>query len=157
MHPLMQAEGLSLTEAYQRVCRDVPLRRPASPEEIAEACQFSVHRRPPSSAALRWSPTAGPVSSMFPLWRLPNALLCSGAPMTSEAVFIRSARWPMVLRRTVTCWLPPACPQAKTLPFMSPGASRSSWLSKMSRRCWNGKRAPAGDRPAPGHSVYRLP
>ncbi|HHM1298827.1 TPA: SDR family oxidoreductase [Klebsiella pneumoniae] len=40
MHPLMQAEGLSLTEAYQRVCRDVPLRRPASPEEIAEACQF---------------------------------------------------------------------------------------------------------------------
>ena len=40
MHPLMQAEGLSLTEAYQRVCRDVPLRRPASPEEIAQACQF---------------------------------------------------------------------------------------------------------------------
>ena len=40
MLPLMQAEGLSLTEAYQRVCRDVPLRRPASPEEIAEACQF---------------------------------------------------------------------------------------------------------------------
>ena len=38
--PLMQAEGLSLAEAYQRVCRDVPLRRPASPEEIAEACQF---------------------------------------------------------------------------------------------------------------------
>ncbi len=37
--------------------------------------------------------------------------------MTSEAVFIRSARWPMVLRRTVTCWLPPACPQAKTLPL----------------------------------------
>ncbi|QBE73261.1 SDR family oxidoreductase [Klebsiella pneumoniae] len=40
MRPLMQAEGLSLAEAYQRVCRDVPLRRPASPEEIAEACQF---------------------------------------------------------------------------------------------------------------------
>lgn len=40
MHPLMQAEGLSLAEAYQRVCRDVPLRRPASPEEIAQACQF---------------------------------------------------------------------------------------------------------------------
>ncbi|MCS5880454.1 SDR family oxidoreductase [Klebsiella variicola subsp. variicola] len=40
MRPLMEAEGLSLTEAYQRVCRDVPLRRPASPEEIAEACQF---------------------------------------------------------------------------------------------------------------------
>lgn len=40
MLPLMQAEGLSLTEAYQRVCRDVPLRRPASPEEIAEVCQF---------------------------------------------------------------------------------------------------------------------
>jgi NAD(P)-dependent dehydrogenase (short-subunit alcohol dehydrogenase family) len=30
MLPLMQAEGLSLTEAYQRVCRDVPLRRPAT-------------------------------------------------------------------------------------------------------------------------------
>ncbi|HCM4046332.1 TPA: SDR family oxidoreductase, partial [Klebsiella quasipneumoniae subsp. quasipneumoniae] len=40
MLPLMQAEGLSLTEAYQRVCRDVPLRRPASPVEIAEVCQF---------------------------------------------------------------------------------------------------------------------
>lgn len=40
MRPLMQAEGLSLTEAYQRVCRDVPLRRPASPEEIARASQF---------------------------------------------------------------------------------------------------------------------
>ncbi len=40
MLPLMQTEGLSLTEAYQRVCRDVPLRRPASPAEIAEACQF---------------------------------------------------------------------------------------------------------------------
>ncbi|HCT6827699.1 TPA: SDR family oxidoreductase, partial [Klebsiella pneumoniae] len=40
MRPLMQAEGLSLTEAYQRVCRDVPLRRPASPEEIAQASQF---------------------------------------------------------------------------------------------------------------------
>ena len=31
MIPLMQEHGLSLTEAYQRVCRDVPLRRPASP------------------------------------------------------------------------------------------------------------------------------
>ncbi|HDH0713542.1 TPA: SDR family oxidoreductase [Klebsiella aerogenes] len=40
MIPLMQEHGLSLTEAYQRVCRDVPLRRPASPEEIARACQF---------------------------------------------------------------------------------------------------------------------
>ncbi|MDT9988483.1 SDR family oxidoreductase [Klebsiella pneumoniae] len=40
MIPLMQEHGLSLTEAYQRVCRDVPLRRPASPEEIAQACQF---------------------------------------------------------------------------------------------------------------------
>ena len=48
--PLMQAEGLSLTEAYQRVCRDVPLRRPASPEEIAEACQFLCS---PQAARLR--------------------------------------------------------------------------------------------------------
>lgn len=40
MLPLMQAERLSLAEAYQRVCRDVPLRRAASPEEIALACQF---------------------------------------------------------------------------------------------------------------------
>ena len=40
MIPLMQEHGLSLAEAYQRVCRDVPLRRPASPEEIAQACQF---------------------------------------------------------------------------------------------------------------------
>ncbi|QGN39654.1 SDR family NAD(P)-dependent oxidoreductase [Klebsiella oxytoca] len=40
MIPLMQAEGLSLAEAYQRVCRDVPLRRAASSEEIAQACRF---------------------------------------------------------------------------------------------------------------------
>ena len=40
MQPLMQAQNLSLDEAYRLVCRDVPLRRPASPLEIARVCQF---------------------------------------------------------------------------------------------------------------------
>lgn len=40
MRPLMQAQNLNLKEAYRRVCRDVPLRRPASPLEIAQVCQF---------------------------------------------------------------------------------------------------------------------
>ena len=40
MQPLMQAQNLSLDEAYRLVCRDVPLKRPASPQEIAQACQF---------------------------------------------------------------------------------------------------------------------
>lgn len=40
MQPLMDAQGISLEQAYQLVCRDVPLRRPASAQEIALACQF---------------------------------------------------------------------------------------------------------------------
>ncbi|WP_434643562.1 SDR family NAD(P)-dependent oxidoreductase [Klebsiella sp. I138] len=40
MQPLMAAQGLSLEQAYRQVCRDVPLRRPASAQEIALACQF---------------------------------------------------------------------------------------------------------------------
>lgn len=36
MQPLMDAQGISL----EQVCRDVPLRRPASAQEIALACQF---------------------------------------------------------------------------------------------------------------------
>lgn len=40
MQPLMAAHGLSLDEAYRQVCRDVPLRRPATPLEIAQACQY---------------------------------------------------------------------------------------------------------------------
>jgi hypothetical protein len=33
MQPLMAAQGISLEQAYQQVCRDVPLRRPASAQE----------------------------------------------------------------------------------------------------------------------------
>lgn len=40
MQPLMARHGISLDEAYARVCADVPLRRPASPDEIAEVCAF---------------------------------------------------------------------------------------------------------------------
>uniref|UniRef100_UPI0035C7267C SDR family NAD(P)-dependent oxidoreductase n=1 Tax=Serratia quinivorans TaxID=137545 RepID=UPI0035C7267C len=40
MQPLMAAHQLTLEQAYQRVCRDVPLRRPASAEEIAGICRF---------------------------------------------------------------------------------------------------------------------
>ncbi|MEF3100967.1 SDR family NAD(P)-dependent oxidoreductase [Raoultella terrigena] len=40
MQPLMAAQGISLEQAYQQACRDVPLRRPASPQEIALACRF---------------------------------------------------------------------------------------------------------------------
>ncbi|QGH60722.1 SDR family NAD(P)-dependent oxidoreductase [Serratia proteamaculans] len=40
MQPLMAAYQLTLEQAYQRVCRDVPLRRPASAEEIAGICRF---------------------------------------------------------------------------------------------------------------------
>ncbi|CAI2790758.1 D-beta-hydroxybutyrate dehydrogenase [Serratia grimesii] len=40
MLPLMAAHQLTLEQAYQHVCRDVPLRRPASAEEIAGICRF---------------------------------------------------------------------------------------------------------------------
>lgn len=40
MQPLMAAQGISLEQAYRQVCRDVPLRRPASAHEIALTCQF---------------------------------------------------------------------------------------------------------------------
>ncbi|WP_260515186.1 SDR family NAD(P)-dependent oxidoreductase [Serratia fonticola] len=40
MQPLMAAHNLTLEQAYQHVCRDVPLRRPASAHEIAQVCRF---------------------------------------------------------------------------------------------------------------------
>jgi meso-butanediol dehydrogenase / (S,S)-butanediol dehydrogenase / diacetyl reductase len=40
MQPLMRQHGYTLDEAYECVTRDVPLRRAASPEEIAAVCQF---------------------------------------------------------------------------------------------------------------------
>ncbi|WP_129543646.1 SDR family NAD(P)-dependent oxidoreductase [Serratia sp. 1D1416] len=40
MQLLMDAHHISLAQAYRMVCRDVPLRRPASAEEIARACRF---------------------------------------------------------------------------------------------------------------------
>ncbi|NYH14400.1 SDR family NAD(P)-dependent oxidoreductase [Paraburkholderia bryophila] len=40
MAPLMQHYDESLDAAYRRVCADVPLRRPASAEEIAGVCEF---------------------------------------------------------------------------------------------------------------------
>ena len=40
MQPLMQRYDESLDAAYQRVCADVPLRRPAQAEEIAGVCEF---------------------------------------------------------------------------------------------------------------------
>ncbi|UGA37115.1 SDR family oxidoreductase [Chromobacterium haemolyticum] len=40
MRPLMAAHGEDLEAAYRRVTADVPLRRPATPEEIAAICRF---------------------------------------------------------------------------------------------------------------------
>lgn len=40
MAPLMAQHGCSLEQAYAAVCADVPLRRPATPAEIAEVCVF---------------------------------------------------------------------------------------------------------------------
>ncbi|OLY73900.1 3-oxoacyl-ACP reductase [Pseudomonas sp. ATCC PTA-122608] len=40
MQPLMDFHGVTLQNAYDRVCADVPLRRPASAEEIARVCRF---------------------------------------------------------------------------------------------------------------------
>lgn len=40
MQPLMAAQRLTLDEAYAWVTRDVPLRRAATPAEIAEVCTF---------------------------------------------------------------------------------------------------------------------
>jgi len=42
MQPLMQRYGDSLDEAYARVTAEVPLRRAASPEEIAAVCRFLI-------------------------------------------------------------------------------------------------------------------
>lgn len=40
MEPLMAQHQCTLDEAYQRVCRDVPLQRPATAAEIALSCRF---------------------------------------------------------------------------------------------------------------------
>ena len=40
MQPLMAFYDETLQQAYDRVCADVPLRRPASAEEIAKVCRF---------------------------------------------------------------------------------------------------------------------
>ncbi|MGA8134097.1 MAG: SDR family oxidoreductase [Pseudomonas gingeri] len=40
MQPLMAFYDETLQQAYDRVCSDVPLRRPASAEEIAKVCRF---------------------------------------------------------------------------------------------------------------------
>jgi meso-butanediol dehydrogenase / (S,S)-butanediol dehydrogenase / diacetyl reductase len=40
MAPLMERHRISLDEAYAMVSADVPLRRPASPDEIAQVCAF---------------------------------------------------------------------------------------------------------------------
>ena len=40
MQVLMAFHGETLQQAYDRVCADVPLRRPASAEEIASVCRF---------------------------------------------------------------------------------------------------------------------
>ncbi|MCM2363424.1 SDR family oxidoreductase [Pseudomonas sp. SR18] len=40
MLPLMDFYGDTLPQAYARVCADVPLRRPASADEIAKVCRF---------------------------------------------------------------------------------------------------------------------
>jgi NAD(P)-dependent dehydrogenase (short-subunit alcohol dehydrogenase family) len=42
MEVLMERHGISLDEAYSRVTADVPLRRPATADEIASACRFLV-------------------------------------------------------------------------------------------------------------------
>ena len=42
MKVLMDRHGISLDEAYLRVTADVPLRRAATPDEIASACHFLV-------------------------------------------------------------------------------------------------------------------
>ncbi|MBW0447137.1 SDR family oxidoreductase [bacterium M00.F.Ca.ET.228.01.1.1] len=42
MTPLVQHYDESLDAAYQRVCADVPLRRPAHADEIASVCEFLV-------------------------------------------------------------------------------------------------------------------
>jgi NAD(P)-dependent dehydrogenase (short-subunit alcohol dehydrogenase family) len=40
MQPLMQSRGITLDEAYALVTANVPLRRPATADEIASVCRF---------------------------------------------------------------------------------------------------------------------
>lgn len=42
MQPFIEAHGDSLDAAYARVTQDVPLRRPATAEEIASVCDFLI-------------------------------------------------------------------------------------------------------------------
>jgi NAD(P)-dependent dehydrogenase (short-subunit alcohol dehydrogenase family) len=44
MQPLMRQHGITLDEAYALVTADVPLRRPATAEEIAAVCRFLISR-----------------------------------------------------------------------------------------------------------------
>ena len=87
MQLLMDAHQISLEQAYQMVCRDVPLRRPASAEEIARVSAVScVPAKLQSLPARRWWPTAAPPSSMCrPGFHFPVRSIS----MSSEAVFIQ--------------------------------------------------------------------
>jgi NAD(P)-dependent dehydrogenase (short-subunit alcohol dehydrogenase family) len=44
MQPVMQREGITLDEAYALVNSDIPLKRTASPDEIADVCKFLVSK-----------------------------------------------------------------------------------------------------------------
>ncbi|SUI39541.1 D-beta-hydroxybutyrate dehydrogenase [Serratia marcescens] len=87
MQLLMDAHQISLEQAYQMVCRDVPLRRPASAEEIAASAVSSVPAKLPSLPARRWWPTAAPLSSDVPT--LAFHFPVRSISMSSEAVFIQ--------------------------------------------------------------------
>jgi NAD(P)-dependent dehydrogenase (short-subunit alcohol dehydrogenase family) len=49
LQPLVEREGISLDEAYAITTRDVPLRRPATPDEIARSSVSWLPARLPSS------------------------------------------------------------------------------------------------------------
>ena len=54
MQPQMDAHQISLAQAYRMVCRDVPLRRPASAEESPASPVFSARPRRQSLPVRRW-------------------------------------------------------------------------------------------------------
>ncbi|CDQ53595.1 moaF [Klebsiella pneumoniae] len=80
---------------------------------------------------------------MFPLWRLPNALLCSGAPMTSEAVFIQVGALADGFAPHGNLLATASLPAGENFTFYVAGSEPQQLVIEDEQTLsWNGKRAP---------------
>ncbi len=78
--------------------------------------------------------------------------------MTSEAVFIQVGALADGFAPHGNLLATASLPAGENFTFYVAGSEPQQLVIEDEQTLsWNGKRALAGDRPAPGHSVYRLP